>query len=158
MFVYSCVSLPQHALNLCRVNLAQKLQIVIIVSRENILHTSPSLLVFHSLNPNLFFLLLATYHSFPHILDTLVLTISIFPSLPFQIIQQKPISRSPYMGTCTIFLLWQRNTLWFASHHNNITIMEYFIPENIHITCMDKLKTPPPPSSWTSGASCSRLG
>ena len=26
--------------------------------------------------------------------------------------------------------------------------MEYFIPENIHITCMDKLKTPPPsPSS-----------
>ena len=21
--------------------------------------------------------------------------------------------------------------------------MEYFIPENIHITCMDKLKTPP---------------
>ena len=24
--------------------------------------------------------------------------------------------------------------------------MEYFIPENIHITCMDKLKTPPSPS------------
>ena len=49
------------------------------------------------------------------------------------------------MDTCTNFLLWQRNTLWFASHHNNITMMEYFIPENIHITCMDKLKTPPPP-------------
>ena len=49
-FVYSCVSLPQHALNLCQGNLAQKLQIVTIVSWENILHTSPSLLVFHSFN------------------------------------------------------------------------------------------------------------
>ena len=83
-FVYSCVSLPQHALNLCRVNLAQKLQIVTIVSWENILHTSPSLLVFHSfhLNHNLFFLLLATPYSSPHILDTLVLTISIFSKSP----------------------------------------------------------------------------
>ena len=100
-FVYSCVSLPQHALNLRRVNFAQKLQIVIIVSHKNILHTPPSLLVFplFHLNPNLFFLLLATPYSSPHILDTLVLIISIFLSHSFQIIQQKPTSRSLYMGT-----------------------------------------------------------
>ena len=133
-FCVFCVSLPQLALNLCRVNLA-KLQIVTIVSWENILHTSPSLLVFHSfhLNPNLFFLLLATPYSSPHILDTLVLTISIFPSLPFQIIQQKPTSRSPYIGTRTIFYCGG--------------VIHFGLTSQRGLT-----------SLWTSGASCSRLG
>ena len=136
------------------------------VSGKHITYLSitSSFSLFH-LNPNLFFLLLATPYSSSHILDTLVVTISFF-QVSFQIIQQKPISRSPYIGTGTIFLLWQRNTLWFACHHNNIT-MKYFIPENIHITCMDKLRTPPSPSPdipqrfafpWTSGTSCSMLG
>ena len=107
--------------------------------------------LFH-LNPNLFFLLLATYYSCPHILDTLVLTTSIFPSLISNHPTEANIQES-LNGHMYNFLLWQRNTFWFASHHNNITIMEYFIPENIHIICMDKLKTPP--SSWTYGASCS---
>ena len=134
-FCVFSVSLPQLALNLCRVNLAQKLQIVTIVSWENILHTSPSLLVFHSfhLNHNLFFLLLATPYSSPHILDTLVLTISIFPSLPFQIIQQKLTSRSPYMGTHTIF---------YCSG-----VIHFGLTSQRGLT-----------SLWTSGTSCSRLG
>ena len=70
------------------------------VSRKHIAYLSITscFSLFH-LNPNLFFLLLATPYSSPHILDTLVLIISIFLSHPFQIIQQKPTSRSLYMGT-----------------------------------------------------------
>ena len=105
MFVYSCVSLPQHALNPLSGQPHPKItDSYNSVSGKHITYLSITscFSLFH-LNPNLFFLLLATYYSSPHILDTLVVTISIFPSLPFQIIQQKPISRSPYMGTHTFF-------------------------------------------------------
>ena len=99
--------------------------------------------LFH-LNPNLFFLLHPPFsaHSWHTCHDNIHLSKSPISNQP----TEANIHESLY-GHRYNFLFWEWNTLRFACHYNNITKMQYFIPENIHITCIiDKLKTSPSPS------------